>query len=69
MTNTNDDSAFSETPLPQSRRVQYSGKQQSKFMFEGYFVFNTVFLQVKTNNKQLCINTLLSAVKYLNQFR
>lgn len=74
MTNTNVDSPSSETLLTQSRRApdfdqQRSDFHNSKSMFEGYFIFNNAFLHIRTNNKHLCINTLLAAVKYLSQFR
>jgi hypothetical protein len=74
MTNTNIDHPSSETPLTQNRCIQDSGQQKSEFhnsksMFEGYFKFNNVFLHINTNNRQLFINTLIAAVRYLNQFR
>jgi len=41
----------------------------SKSMFEGYFKFNSTFLHVSTNNKQLYINIFLAVVRYLNHAR
>jgi hypothetical protein len=63
-----------ETLLTQRRHTEDSGQQRSechnsKCMFEGHFRFNNVFLQIRTNNKQLCINTLIAAIIYINHCR
>ena len=73
MTNNNIRPSF-ETVLTQRRSTEDSGQQRSechntKCMFEGHFRFNNVFLQIRTNNKQLCINTLIAIIRYINHCR
>lgn len=74
MTNNNVDFSSCQKSLTQCRRIEDSGQQKSEFhnsksMFEGYFKFDNVFLHINTNNKQLFINTLIAAVRYLSSFR